>query len=906
MDLEIEEIQLASPQSSAPVINSSNFATRFEYETGSCSTTDRVSAPTPEAVVANIGPHAEVLETVPPYRPMTWSEFAEWALSPSVRNGLISSVTWWTATDVRKRESNFIILRIPCRLASSSEPFLTFYDVRIEPRRKRVAGWHTLDISIEPSLPLEDLARDGKLVIGLLDSSENNNHDEGLTEVPDGLHSCPGFRDILDEKWRGPPPTLGHIVRYVQHIQELGPPFFWSPTHPSRRGFCRLLVHAIALRHYSFAQVVAPSPTVLEPRGVIHDPSSISCVMQLLILQEQWQPQTYSKTMGMRLLFAKFLGFLFCVAGITFNAVIGRKGKLVYETWRGLGFSLMYLSLPLMYTRYSHWTRQLRLSSRTRRFLDALDSDESLTLALGRRGAYIPSQDYFQYPEADTFLMFGSGSWSLELPGPRVPVPPWRHLEQNCEFLPKVFTGNPVSLSPASDSTRTIGSATSSTENSRVQPPAPTFHAPQGARAPLLPVWNDVSIISYHPDGRKRLFWLSKAVPANLNVTFQPDGFALGMMSNVDFCSWVMASPANIRNAVVRDVTWWRSNARPFHHQFVILTVDCLSPDGSETSTYDIKAERHGKGRNIGLRAEHRLTISYAKPFGEYERESCLILGLLGARQAHEGELAPRSLPPSFHTCNAFRDALDEKWRGPPPTLGHVARYIHSIIQIAPRYNLTSTNCYFFSRLLVHSIALRHHSFSLVAANSSTILSPLSVTHDPSAIGPVFRLLTREERESNGILFYRILVNATITGVALSIIGTFLWVLVRIGSTAPIYVAILASIVAVHLAFKLVEAIAWWISSVPLQSQAHRFAARTEKLVEMLDNDPTLTHPNGKRGQYPVIQQYIKEVPEWSWELPGPRAPIPPWEHPEQEFANLPTFYNGYPVESPMTDWGSV
>ncbi|KAF8319356.1 hypothetical protein DL93DRAFT_177265 [Clavulina sp. PMI_390] len=307
----------------------------------------------------------------------------------------------------------------------------------------------------------------------------------------------------------------------------------------------------------------------------------------------------------------------------------------------------------------------------------------------------------------------------------------------------------------------------------------------------------------------------------------------LGTMSDHDFCSWVLASPSRIRNATVRDVTWWRSHSRPFHHQFIVITVEYRNGFGAPVSTYDIKAERHGKGRNFGWLAEHRITISHTVPFESYLAKNSLLLGLIGGGQAWGA--GRRELPPSFETCDAFRDAVDEQWRGPPATLGHIARYIQSIVQLAPRYSLSSTNCYFFSRLLIHCIALRHYSFSRIATSSSFDLAPMSMTHDPSAISSVFHFLARQERASNGILFYRVLYYVIVGGLLLGCIVAYVVLLVIFakkddGKTS----AIAWSIIWLLVIFFVPYIAALWLDPLLLQSRGSRIATRTDKLIQML------------------------------------------------------------------------
>ncbi|KAF8319303.1 hypothetical protein DL93DRAFT_168999 [Clavulina sp. PMI_390] len=500
-DLEIEEINLSPVVTVASIPSAGDGQhMRSDLNTGRDSTSVLSATPLAGATETDAG----ILSAAPPCHSMSWSEFSAWALTPSVRHGIISDITWCIVE--AKPTSTFIILRIPCQTSPHSEDTAS-YDIKIEPLKQRVAGWHSLDVSITPSISLNERLDTSKLIIGFIDSArEASAH--GSPVFPNGLHSCAGFRDVLDTKWRGPPPTLGHIARYVEHIQELGPPYPWSPSHPSRRGFCRLLIHAITLRHYAFAQVVSSWPEYLKPGGAIHDPSTISSVMRLLILQEQWQPRHANSKAIKRTFYV--LGIVICVAlylaGIIGTAVQmphGRFKTLLLTLWAAIGIPflsicLFAIFLPLMH--YLNAPRKFKLSARTSNFINALDNDVTLTLPLGRRGAYIPLQGYEYH-----FLHDHSEPEDMELPGPRKAILHWNNPEQEFEHLPTIFTGRPVPH-PHIDRRNATNLAIADGSNNNAAP-RPRPH--RGARAPLLPLWR--SGLSYRPDGRKRLLWLSKA-----------------------------------------------------------------------------------------------------------------------------------------------------------------------------------------------------------------------------------------------------------------------------------------------------------------------------------------------------------------------------------------------------------
>lgn len=233
-------------------------------------------------------------------------------------------------------------------------------------------------------------------------------------------------------------------------------------------------------------------------------------------------------------------------------------------------------------------------------------------------------------------------------------------------------------------------------------------------------------------------------------VTNLPNGFIVGAISDFDFCNWILNSSPAIQRATVEDVTWWRSNKGPFYHQFNVLTIkytplpDDMTPNLA-TVQYNIRLERSGKRIRPYGTAEHRVVISEATPLSLIHKEgNSIMFGLM-----RDG----REIGPGARVA-AFRDILDRKWRGPRATLWHLAHYVRAIVELLPRYRLSSSNCYFFSRLLVHVISLRHYSFPFLVAGTENQLNIRSAVHDPSSISILFRYLHDEEQQ-NGILVYR-------------------------------------------------------------------------------------------------------------------------------------------------------
>lgn len=216
-------------------------------------------------------------------------------------------------------------------------------------------------------------------------------------------------------------------------------------------------------------------------------------------------------------------------------------------------------------------------------------------------------------------------------------------------------------------------------------------------------------------------------------------------MADEDFCLWVLNAPTLVRNSVVCGVTWWRAKKSPLHHQFVVLTIKL-----GKTALYDLRVERIGKGIGLQGTAEHRITSTYGKRLEEYLEANELMFGMLGIEELR---LVFEDRPDSFYVAPALVDQLDMKWRGPPATLWHVARYVQAVVKMAPRYKLSSTNCYYFARLIVYIIGLRHYAFATLVAASSQQLEVRNKIHDPSSISTMFRFL-HEDEKSNGVLLY--------------------------------------------------------------------------------------------------------------------------------------------------------
>ncbi|KAF8319355.1 hypothetical protein DL93DRAFT_2153374, partial [Clavulina sp. PMI_390] len=122
----------------------------------------------------------------------------------------------------------------------------------------------------------------------------------------------------------------------------------------------------------------------------------------------------------------------------------------------------------------------------------------------------MPSQEHWQtqfhrlWPQSDT----------VERPGPRMPVPRWKNVEQELEHLPKVYTGEPVPQPHVVPSTRPTHHGQPQTPRIDSAEAQSNPHSHRGTKGPLLPLFSGVS---HRADGRKRILWLSKAGEHLLN-----------------------------------------------------------------------------------------------------------------------------------------------------------------------------------------------------------------------------------------------------------------------------------------------------------------------------------------------------------------------------------------------------
>ncbi|KAJ7200417.1 hypothetical protein GGX14DRAFT_572180 [Mycena pura] len=262
----------------------------------------------------------------------------------------------------------------------------------------------------------------------------------------------------------------------------------------------------------------------------------------------------------------------------------------------------------------------------------------------------------------------------------------------------------------------------------------------------------------------------------------------LGFMAVEDLCSWITDKAApSLKAARITDIAWWQETAG-LQHQWILLRFEHMDAIG-DLHVHYLRLER------AGMMAWNRRAIDKAKISEDAEvsnsgfvEENLLFCALCRKRDT---EILPAGI--GDLAIPAFQDFLDQKWRGPPATLADLARYLKVIVSLEPNYTLWMSNCFWFSRLIIHVIGLRHYSFPLIATQINplrfSVPTPYSEEyltwsnpgpserphpnsrrvpdreqaslaeehrqrHDPSSIGVLFRFLHYEERQ-NGILMFR-------------------------------------------------------------------------------------------------------------------------------------------------------
>jgi hypothetical protein len=209
-----------------------------------------------------------------------------------------------------------------------------------------------------------------------------------------------------------------------------------------------------------------------------------------------------------------------------------------------------------------------------------------------------------------------------------------------------------------------------------------------------------------------RLLNLASApVPLHDHVEL-PDGFRQGILSHEVFLSWVQSSP-DIQASKLSSIAWIRSNRNILHHQFIIVTVKY------QGTPYDIKIERAGRMAGPGDVAKQTITIQPSVPLHGSLEKNDLILALVGKGNPLISPEA-RQHRKVYPFRRNFVTFDDERWRGAPATLGQLARYSKIVVTNAPDYHLSSTNCYFYARVMMHIIVDRHLTFEYAVSPGLT------------------------------------------------------------------------------------------------------------------------------------------------------------------------------------------
>ncbi|KAJ7061343.1 hypothetical protein C8F01DRAFT_1252987 [Mycena amicta] len=247
-----------------------------------------------------------------------------------------------------------------------------------------------------------------------------------------------------------------------------------------------------------------------------------------------------------------------------------------------------------------------------------------------------------------------------------------------------------------------------------------------------------------------------------------------GSMTIQELSHWIRAAPVAIQDSVITDICWWEESETVLKHQFLALRFRYAG------SVHELSLERAGKvimdpfRRAMDKATFKPVTQDYNPSFYNSHR---LLFGLL----------TDKNIAPEGSFCfDAFVDFLDYKWAGPYPRLRDLGRYVEVISAEEPRYSLTSSNCYWFSRLVFHTLALRHYAFPFVVSSirtrsyvvprtaKSTTLHTDQINdedwrhHDPSSVGLVFRFLHYEEWR-NGILMFRRIIIASVAFLFLAV-----------------------------------------------------------------------------------------------------------------------------------------
>lgn len=180
-------------------------------------------------------------------------------------------------------------------------------------------------------------------------------------------------------------------------------------------------------------------------------------------------------------------------------------------------------------------------------------------------------------------------------------------------------------------------------------------------------------------------------------------------------------SSERVKASRVISVAWFRSNRNVLHHQFIIATVEYHPKDDYRTPSvfYDIKFERMGRMAGPKSQAKQSITVKPAAPLREKLRKKAneLILALVDRNNPImlDGDRAHGSAV-LWHPTSLYYN--DKHRRSLQMTLGLLAQYSSTIVSNAPGYHLSSTNCYFYARLIMHIVITKHFVYEYVVSPS--------------------------------------------------------------------------------------------------------------------------------------------------------------------------------------------
>lgn len=281
---------------------------------------------------------------------------------------------------------------------------------------------------------------------------------------------------------------------------------------------------------------------------------------------------------------------------------------------------------------------------------------------------------------------------------------------------------------------------------SQSQRQASKFWPGHGARLLIKSAvgWSLAYTLSISPVvAHMRFSSFSDSVAPNTNEP-RPDGIRLGAFSDFEFVEWLSGKsdygPTDARSSTVRDISWWSSKVAPWHHQFVVATIDLTHTPGNDRSPYcyRVRIERLGKILGPGGIAKQQILVEEDTGFEGFLVENKLICALTMA-----------SISNPTHTASVYKIPNHDKVQGPPPTLGDLATYARMIALNIPQYDVRNDNCYFFSRMLLHVIVLRHYGhyvFVELGQHNSSENHTISPHDLPLAFGS--RTLSLTEGES--------------------------------------------------------------------------------------------------------------------------------------------------------------